>query len=442
MADVAAAFISGHQAGQAKLAHDQSLEDSKLQQQILKHQMDRLKLDDKLRLRGIQIEQAKMTSGQPLASYGAQDRAPDRVDTMGNAIPGTPQLMPANIPGIPEAGLSDFAMPRQTREEERAAQLQDFLQKLSVTPVDVAPGHQYGMPGQPPLISVPPNPLRPANTPNSQEANFLLDGKSVKGDYIPGQNGQPGHYFYNGQDVTGPRVGVIPTAATSGNEIDLTPEAIADTAMRYHVLGNAALPTRISGAERVKILNENARINKALGQTPALAIQKQLSLKSDASSLTRATTLADASRAAAAKAEPQADLIVELSDKVGRTKFPVVNAALLAGKRQILGDDDATLLLGALTEFTAEYAKIIEGSAASSGGASVESRRKAESLVTDAMSKGTLKKQIDQMKQIMAWSLGGYDAAIEGIKTRMIGAGASTSAPKEILYDLKGNVIH
>lgn len=48
--------------------------------------------------------------------------------------------------------------------------------------------------------------------PNSQEASFRLNGKDVKGDYVPGTGGQPGKYFYQGKDVTG-QVEHIPAAS-------------------------------------------------------------------------------------------------------------------------------------------------------------------------------------------------------------------------------------
>jgi hypothetical protein len=56
---------------------------------------------------------------------------------------------------------------------------------------------------------------------NSQESKFLLDGKAVNGDYIPGVNGQPGRYFYNGEDVTA-RTRPIPAAATTATGESVT----------------------------------------------------------------------------------------------------------------------------------------------------------------------------------------------------------------------------
>lgn len=222
-----------------------------------------------------------------------------------------------------------------------------------------------------------------------------------------------------------PRVDV----SVNGAGDKLSDEAVADTAMRYHLFGTSGIPTRLNESDKKRILNENAKINTALGQSPAVAIQKQLGLKSDAASLTRATTMADATRAAQAKAEPQADLIVQLSNKVPRTQFPILNKALLAGEKNVLGDTNTQLLYGALTEFTAEYAKIIEGSANSAQGASDSSRRAAAELVSAAMTKGTLAAQIAQMKQIMDWTIKGADATREQIAGRMTSAGTPASAP-------------
>lgn len=79
----------------------------------------------------------------------------------------------------------------------------------------------------------------PAKLPNSQESDFMLDGKSVKGSYIPGANGAEGRYFHQGQDVTA-RAQKIPPASTIINaqnladakgDISPTAKAIAEYRM-------------------------------------------------------------------------------------------------------------------------------------------------------------------------------------------------------------------
>lgn len=208
-----------------------------------------------------------------------------------------------------------------------------------------------------------------------------------------------------------------------GAAVDLTPDAIEQLAMKVHIFGQGEISTRINEQKRTAVLNREAEIGKLMGQTPIMGIQKRLAMKADAGSLANITKLGDAMRAAQAKAEPQADVIADLSKKVSRTSMPLINEAMLAGETKILGDENASLLLSALTEFTSEYAKIIEGSAASAGGASVEARRAAASLVTAVMTKGQVAKQIAQMRQFMDYAVQGNDVAVAGITERMLKAG-------------------
>src|SRR5262249_30645432 len=65
MADIAGNFIRGRQFAQAEAEHQQALEDSKLRQQVLKHQIDQLKIEDQLRARSIQAQQLQMMQGTP-----------------------------------------------------------------------------------------------------------------------------------------------------------------------------------------------------------------------------------------------------------------------------------------------------------------------------------------------------------------------------------------
>ena len=93
----------------------------------------------------------------------------------------------------------------------------------------VSPGQVVPILGdEPPAGPVAPDVPKPAN---SQEAEFRLDGKDVKGDYVPGVGGQPGKYFYNGQDVTG-KVTKIPPASATPRPEGLTPNAALDATLK------------------------------------------------------------------------------------------------------------------------------------------------------------------------------------------------------------------
>lgn len=200
-------------------------------------------------------------------------------------------------------------------------------------------------------------------------------------------------------------------------------------ATQYRVVGSSAIPTRISGADRAKIINQAAAQMKTLGQSPAAAIQRQYALKADAGSLNKISTMAATASAFENKAIQQADLVRDLSARVDRTNFPVLNRALLAGKKDILGDADTQLLYNALTTFTAEYAKIIEGSTGSAAGSTDAARKASASLAHAALNKDTLAKTLDLMQKEMRYTIQGYDATKDAITAKMGGVPAAAPAP-------------
>ena len=63
--------------------------------------------------------------------------------------------------------------------------------------------------------------------PNSEKTEFQLDGKTVVGDYLPGQSGQPGKYLYNGQDVTARATAKPPAPAMTADAANDVKEAVA-----------------------------------------------------------------------------------------------------------------------------------------------------------------------------------------------------------------------
>lgn len=67
MADVVGAFLQGHQFGQAEIAHQQQLDDNKLRTQVLKHQIEGLKIDDQMRARDLAKQNLELLNNQPAA---------------------------------------------------------------------------------------------------------------------------------------------------------------------------------------------------------------------------------------------------------------------------------------------------------------------------------------------------------------------------------------
>jgi hypothetical protein len=160
-----------------------------------------------------------------------------------------------------------------------------------------------------------------------------------------------------------------------------------------------------------------------------MATMRQAAFKSDAASLTQMQKLASGAEAAEQKALGQSQIVSELSRKVGRTRFPIINSAILAGKTEIAGDRDATLLLNAITTFTNEYAKIVEGSTSSAAGSSDSARKAAEKLLAGKMADGTVQGAIALMEREMSMTRQGYAVTIDHISQRMGGAPAPTPTP-------------
>lgn len=212
---------------------------------------------------------------------------------------------------------------------------------------------------------------------------------------------------------------------TGGGGIALTPDALDEAAHRVRLFGPGSIPTRFNEADKKRILNRSAEINKSIGQTPAAAAMRAAVQKADQVALNQITKQASSAEAFENKALQQADLVKELSGKVGRTDIPLINGWLVAGKAA-LGDTPAHLLANALLTYTSEYAKIVEGSTGSAAGSSDAARRAAASLVSTALSKGTLAATIDQMNREMGMTRTGYRTTIDDITSRMSGTPSAT----------------
>lgn len=220
-------------------------------------------------------------------------------------------------------------------------------------------------------------------------------------------------------------VTTINAGGTEGGDA-LSPDAVDYTATQYRLLGTQGIPTRLSDKDKRAIINAAAKQTKALGQSPVEAVQKQAAFKSDGASLTKMTNMKSAAEAFETKAQAQADLVQSLSDKVGRSGIPAINAALVSGKINLAGDENAQLYANALTTFGEEYAKIMSGATGSAAAASDSARKTAHDLIRVGLTKGQISSTIKQMQWEMRQTLLGYDATIGHITERMGGAAPKT----------------
>ncbi len=201
----------------------------------------------------------------------------------------------------------------------------------------------------------------------------------------------------------------------------LDPDGIDYAATEYRVTGRMPALGMGNGAARAAIINNAAKQAKVLGQSAAAAIQKQYAYKSDATALTKMRTMSSAAESFESKALAQADIIEQLSAKVPRSQWPIINDAIIGGKIKLLGDSSAQQLANAVETFSAEYAKIIEGSTGSAAGSSDSSRRAAGRLINPSFNKGTMADVLNLMRREMRLTVQGYDATIDHITTRMGG---------------------
>lgn len=215
--------------------------------------------------------------------------------------------------------------------------------------------------------------------------------------------------------VTNIHAGGVP--ASGGLETD----TVDYEAAKYRILGAQSIPTRVGEADRIKIMNAAAKQSQALGRSPVDAVLKQAAFKSDASSLTKITAMKSAAEAYESKAMAQSDLVLSLSEKVNRSSIPAINGAILSGKINLAGDEQAQLYANALTTFGEEYAKIMAGATGSAAAATDSARKTAHDLIRVGLTKGQIKSTIQQMQWEMRQTLLGYDATINHITERMQG---------------------
>lgn len=276
-------------------------------------------------------------------------------------------------------------------------------------------------------------PEKTPTAPRPVEVHTMEGGKPVTKFLPPDQ--ATGQTF----EAQPPASVIYPPAAGAAGASDLTPEGVDYAATQYRVTGQMPSLGMGKTPARAQIINKAAEQARLLGQTPAAAIQKQAAFKADSNALKQMQTLSAGAEASENKAIGQIGLIKDLSAKVDRTQYPIINGALQAGKINVIGDSNAKQLANAIQTFSNEYGKIIEGSTASVAGSSDSSRRASAKLVDAALNKKTLDDVLTLMQKEMDLTLGGYGAAIGHITTRMggsstpAGAGTNPADPLGIL---------
>lgn len=161
--DIIQAFALGRQ---IKQAHDDAIRqqqldaertaDRQMQQEVLKHQLAKLKLEDRLTARDVAKQNFDMVNGQPfdqIAQPLQEGEVPGAGATTGipAAMDGTvPQqrvVRPMTMPGIQELGIGDTQVTPQSMEQVLAGRMAESRRKAIETPFDLSPGQHRFAPG-------------------------------------------------------------------------------------------------------------------------------------------------------------------------------------------------------------------------------------------------------------------------------------------------------
>ena len=201
---------------------------------------------------------------------------------------------------------------------------------------------------------------------------------------------------------------------------EFTEAAINNAAARYNIDGT--LPPMGMGkggaTARSLILNRAAELASGVDGTDQRVAQ--LTTKAIASTLLQLKKTKTMIKAFEEMANKNADIALEMSEKVDRTGVPVLNRWILAGNNKLKGDVDTATFNTAVNVFANEYAKIMSGSMGNTP-VSDSARKEAHEILNTAQTPAQLKANIQLLQREM--------------KNRLIGLDESES---ELIQQMKG----
>ena len=206
--------------------------------------------------------------------------------------------------------------------------------------------------------------------------------------------------------------------------------AINNAAARYNIDGT--LPPMGMGkggaTARSLILNRAAELASGVDGTDQRVAQ--LTTKASASTLLQLKKTKTMIKAFEEMANKNADIALEMSDKVDRTGTPVVNRWFLAGNNKLAGDVDTATFNTAVNVFANEYAKIMSGSMGNTP-VSDSARKEAHEILNTAQTPAQLRANIKLLQREMKNRLIGLDESEHELIQQMKSAGTSTKKEDE-----------
>ena len=207
----------------------------------------------------------------------------------------------------------------------------------------------------------------------------------------------------------------------------LSGDALDAVAEQVRLTGKIPPGFTRNAAQVGAIYNRAAELAAAAGDDARSLALRQQSFSSDQGSFKRLTAQTDAIAAFENTAKKNLDMVVQQANKLDLTQWPIVNKAILEGKK-LTGDTESAKLYGAIIPFVNEYAKILSGSTGAAG-ASDSARAEASSLLAPYMSPDQINALAPWFKQEMENRTSSLYDQLDTIQGRI--GGGKRRPPKE-----------
>lgn len=190
----------------------------------------------------------------------------------------------------------------------------------------------------------------------------------------------------------------------------LSKEALDSAAASYRATGQ--LPAigigRNAAATKQQILNRAAEMAASEGESAEEQNLRKISNKANVTALQQLVKQQTMVGAFEKNAIRNADIALNVSEKVDRSGVPAINRWINAGRKELAGDPEMSRFHAATTTFVNEYAKIMSGSMGNTV-VSDSLRKETESLLATKDTPQQFKATIDLMKQEMRNRMKGFE---------------------------------
>lgn len=180
----------------------------------------------------------------------------------------------------------------------------------------------------------------------------------------------------------------------------LNGDALDTAAEKYRVTGQLPPGMSRSVATTTKIMTRAAELASANGDDAHATVLSQQANKAAQGALAKLEQQKNMVGAFEKTASKNADLALQLSDKVDRSGVPLFNRYIVGGKKAIAGDVDTSRFQAANDTFVNEYAKVMSGSMGNTA-VSDSARAHAHEMLNTAQTKEQYQGVVALLKQEM-----------------------------------------